>query len=158
MMKIPDPKRGLLRCLGVAAAAMLALSAIAGERAEALSLINPGVAPTAKYASDGLTIEARGGHGGGGHGGGGFHGGGFHGGGAAFHGGGFRTAHVFHGGGFRHGGFRHRHFHRHFYGSYYDDYPYYYYPHRRCRIVWTYHGARRICHHRHWRHRWSPYW
>jgi hypothetical protein len=168
MTKIPDPKRGLVRCLGVAAAAMLALSAIAGERAEALSLINPGVAPTAKYASDGLTIEARGGHGGGGHGGGGhggggfhgggFHGGGFHGGGAAFHGGGFRTAHVFHGGGFRHGGFRHRHFHRHFYGSYYDDYPYYYYPHRRCRIIWTYHGPRRICHHRHWRHRWSPYW
>src|SRR6202790_210714 len=116
MMKIPDPKRGLVRCLGVAAAAMLALSAIAGERAEALSLINPGVAPTAKYASDGLTIEARGGHGGGGHGGGGhggggfhgggFHGGGFHGGGAAFHGGGFRTAHVFSGGGFGPGGFR----------------------------------------------------
>jgi hypothetical protein len=172
MMKIPDRGRGIVRCLGLAAAAMLALSAIPGERAEALSLINPAAAPTAKYASGGPATEIRGGHGGGGHGGGGFHGGGFHsggfhGGGAAFHGGGFRsggamfhgggfrTAHVFHGGGFRHGGFRHRHFHRHFYGSYYDDYPYYYYPHRRCRVIWTYHGPRRICHHR---HRWSPYW
>src|SRR5260370_40291673 len=85
MMKIPTPGRGLVRCLGLAAAAMLALSAAPGERAEALSLINPGVAPTAKYASEGLTTEVRGGHGGGGHGGG-VHGGGFHGGGGV-HGG-----------------------------------------------------------------------
>src|ERR1700687_5109700 len=103
MMKIPNPGRGL------AAAAMLALSATPGERAEALSLINPGGVPSAKYASNGLATEVRGGHGGhGGHGvhGGGFHGGGFRSGGAAFHsggfrtGGGFRTAHVFHRGGF----------------------------------------------------------
>ena len=33
----------------------------AGQRAEALSLINPGAAPSAKYASDGLTTEVRGG-------------------------------------------------------------------------------------------------
>jgi hypothetical protein len=159
MMKIPDPGRGLVRCLGLAAAAMLALSATPGERAEALSLINPGGAPSAKYASNGLATEVRG-HGG--HGGGGFHGGGFRGGGAASHGGGFRTAHVFHGGSFRHSGFAFRHHHRHFfhrrfYASYDDDYPYYY-PHRRCRIIWTYYGPRRICHYRHWRHRWSPYW
>jgi hypothetical protein len=81
---------------------------------------------------------------------------------AASHGGGFRTAHVFHGGSFRHSGFAFRHHHRHFfhrrfYASYDDDYPYYY-PHRRCRIIWTYYGPRRICHYRHWRHRWSPYW
>ena len=159
MMKIPDPGRGLVRRLSLAAAAMLALSATPGERAEALSLINPGGVPSAKYASNGLATEVRGGHGG--HGGG-FHGGGFRSGGAAFHNGGFRTAHVFHGGGFRHSGFAFRHHHRHFfhrrfYASYYDDYPYYY-RHRRCRIIWTYHGPRRICHYRHWRHRWSPYW
>lgn len=171
MMKILDPGRGLVRGLGLAAAAMFALSATPGQRAEALSLINPGVAPTAKYASGGLATEVRGGHGG--HGGGGFHGGfraggaavhggGFRTGGAMVHGGGFRAAHVFHGGGFRHSGFAFRHHHRHFfhrrfYASYYDDYPYYY-RHHRCRIIWTYHGPRRICHYRHWRHRWSPYW
>jgi hypothetical protein len=186
MLKTRDPGRGLVRCLGLAAAAMLALSAAPSQRAEALSLINPGVVPIAKYASDGLTTEVRGGgrggggggfHGGGGGfrggGGGGFRGGGFHGGGAAFHGGGFRTggavyrgggyrtAHVFRGGGYRYGGYRfahrhhfHRHFiHRRFYGSYYP----YYYPHRRCRIVWTYYGPRRICHYRHhWGYR--RYW
>ena len=167
MMKIPDPGRGLVRCLGLAAAAMLVLSAAANQRAEALSLINPGAVPTAKYAAEGLTTKVRGGHGGGGHGGGGgfrgggaaFHGGGFRSGGAVFHGGGFRAGHVFRGGGFRHGGFafRHHRFHRHFYGSYYD-YPYYYYPYRRCRIIWTYYGPRRICHYRHWHHRGYPFW
>src|SRR5215208_6804841 len=102
MMKIPDPGRGLVRCLGLAAAALFALSAVPGERAEALSLINPGAVPTAKDASDGL-IEVRNGHGG--RGGGGFHGGGFRGGGAAFHGGGFRGGGAaFHGRGFRTGG------------------------------------------------------
>jgi hypothetical protein len=157
MMKIPDPRRGLVRCsvraLGLAAAAMLVLSAAPDRRAEALSLINPGAAPAAKMASDALTTEVRGGHGGGGHGGGGggYHGGGaFHG--AAIHAGGFRTAHVFHNGGFRHGGFAFRHHRRHFfYGASYYDYPYYY-PYRRCHIVWTYYGPRRVCHYRHWRH------
>src|SRR5258705_1286689 len=72
MMKIPDPRRGVVRCLGLAAAAMLMLSAATSERAEALSPINPASAPAAKHASDGLTTEVRGGHGGhgGGHGGG----------------------------------------------------------------------------------------
>jgi hypothetical protein len=168
MTKIPYPGRGLVRALGLAAAAMFVLSAVTEQRAEALSLINPGVVPTAKYVSDGLTTPVRGGHGGGGGGfhgggggfhgggggfhggGGGFHGGGFRGGGAMFHGGGFRGGHVFHGGGFRHGGFAFRHhFHRHFYYA-----PYYYYPYRYCRIVWTYYGPRRICHFRHWHHRW----
>src|SRR5713226_6806476 len=86
MMKIPDSRRGLVRglvrsrgfvrCWSLAAAATLMLSAAPGQRAEALSLINPGGAPAAKQISDGLTTEVRGGHGGGGHGGGGFHGGG----------------------------------------------------------------------------------
>ena len=128
-MAISDPGRGLVRCLGVTAAAVFALAA-SQQRAEALSLASPGTAPAAKYATDGLTTEVR--HGGGGHGGGGFRGGGgggfrrrwrlraaafmaadFRGGGAAFHGGGFRgggmaihrggfrAAPVFRGGGFR---------------------------------------------------------
>jgi hypothetical protein len=177
MIKIPDTRRGVVRCLvrslGLAAAAIFALSAMPSQRAEALSLINPGAVPAAKAVSDGLTTAVRGGHGGGGggyHGGGGggfhsgFHGGGavFHGGalrsgGAVFHGGGFRTAHVFGGSRFRHGGFafRHHRFHRHvFYGAFYypyDDYPYYY-SYRRCHIVWTDYGPRRVCHYRHWRH------
>jgi hypothetical protein len=165
MMKIPDGRRGLVRSLGLAAAAMLMLSAATSERAEALSPINPASVPSAKHVTDGLTTEVRGGHGGhggghgGGHHGGGFHGGGrgFHGGGAAFHGGGFRSGHVFHGG-FRGHRFAHRHhFHRHFYYA-----PsYYYYPHR-CRVVWTYYGPRRICryrgwHHHHWRHHYRHY-
>jgi hypothetical protein len=163
---------GLLRSLTIAAAATVFLAAPA-QRAQAMSLITPGASP-AKAATDGL-IQVRGGmggHGGGGgfHGGGfhggGFHGGGFHGGG--FHGGGFRGGgfHAFHGGGFRGGGFRaggfhhfggprFAHFHRRhfFYGGYY---PYYYYP-RHCRVIWTYHGPRRVCGWRHW-HRWHRYY
>lgn len=111
MLKVPDPRRAL-RGFGLAAAAMLLLTAATGQRAEALSLINPGAVPSAKFASDGLTTEVRGGHGGHG-GGGGFRGGGgggfrggggggFRGGGAAIHGGGFRGGGaVFRGGGFR---------------------------------------------------------
>ena len=120
-MAISDPGRGLVRRLGVTAAALLAFAAASQQRAEALSLASPGTAPSAKFATDDLTTEVRhGGHGGGGGGfrggggggfrggggggfrGGGFHGGGFRGGGAAFHGGGFR------GGGFaiHRGGFR----------------------------------------------------
>lgn len=117
MLKVSDPRRGVIRgsfrSLGLAAAAMLVLTAATGQRAGALSLINPGAAPAAKYASDGQTIEVKGGHGGGGGGfrgggGGGFRGGGgggFRGGGAAFHGGGFRGGGAaIHGGGFRGGG------------------------------------------------------
>src|SRR5215216_1730969 len=130
-MAIFDPGRGLVRRLGITAAALLAVAAASHQRAEALSLASPGTAPSAKFATDDLTTEVRhGGHGGGGfHGGGGggfrgggggfrgggFHGGGFRGGGAAFHGGGFRgggvaihrggfrAAPVFHGGGMRYG-------------------------------------------------------
>jgi hypothetical protein len=181
MISIPDPRRGLVRCLGLAAVAMLALSAAPSQRAEALSLSNPGAISTAKYLSDGLTTEVRyGGGGGRGGGGGGFHGGGgFRGGGAAFHGGsfrsngavfrggGFRSGHVFRRGGYRYGayrsgGFRFAHRH-HFRPRFYGYAPYYYsYPHR-CRIVWTYYGPRRICYHRHhrWHHRRFPlrvYW
>lgn len=118
----------MIRILGLMAGAMLVLSAAPSQRAEALSLINAGAAPTAKAASGGLMIEVagrgavagfQGGGGSGFHGGGGggFHGGSgfqvggsfhsgaatFHGGrGPVFHGGGFRTGGaVFHGGGFR---------------------------------------------------------
>ena len=71
------------RILGLAAAALLTLSGVASERAQAVSLINPGALATAKVAADGLTTEVRGGgggHGGGGHGGGGHGGGGYGGG------------------------------------------------------------------------------
>lgn len=122
--------------------------------------------------------------GGGFHGGGrhigGFHGGGFRGG----HVGGFRGGHIGgfragpafhhrHVGGFRHGGFRpggyggyhrhwghhrphygYRHFRRpHYVGGYY---PYYNYP-RRCRIIWTYYGPRRVCHWPRWQYPYR-YW
>src|SRR5450631_121935 len=94
MMKMADSGRGLVRCLGLAAAAILLLSAASSQRAEALSLMNPGAAPAAKQVSEGLTTEVRGGHGGGGHGGGGGH----HGGGGGGHGGGFHAGGaVFHG-------------------------------------------------------------
>ena len=191
-MSISDPGRGLVRRLGVTAAALLAFAAASQQRAEALSLASPGTAPSAKFATDGLTTEVQHrGHGGGGFrgggGGGGFHGGGFRGGGAAFHGGGFRGggmaihrggfrgAPVFHGGGHRfahrhafhrphvfhrpHFGHR-RHFHsRFYYAPAYYTYPAYYYP-RRCRVIWTYYGPRKICrpwwrHHRYHAYR---YW
>jgi hypothetical protein len=193
MKMISGAARGLVCRAGLAAAAVLVVSAVTQQRAEALSLASPGAVPAAKYASEGLMIEVRqGGRGGGGamggggfrggggaiggggfRGGGGFHGGGFRGGGAAFHGGGFRgggmayrgggfrAAPIYRGGGYRYSGlryggyrhayhrphFRHRHFHRRFYRPYYAPYyapAYYHYP-RRCRIVWTYYGPRRIC-------------
>jgi hypothetical protein len=154
-MTISDPGRGLVRCLGVTAAALFAFAAASQQRAEALSLASPGAAPSAKFATDGLATEVRhGGHGGGGGGfrggggggfrGGGFHGGGFRGGGAAFHGGGFRgggvaihrggfrAAPVFRGGGYRYG-YRHvyhrPHFHHrhHFHRRFYAP-RYYSYP------------------------------
>ena len=69
-MAISDPGRGLVRRLGVTAAALFAFAAASQQRAEALSLASPGTAPSAKYATDGLTTEVRhGGHGGGGGGG-----------------------------------------------------------------------------------------
>jgi hypothetical protein len=143
-MIISDPGRGLVRRLGLAAAAIIAFTATSHQRAEALSLASPGTAPAAKYATDGVTIQVRGGHHGGGgggfhggggfrggggfHGGGGFrgggaafHGGGFRGGGVAIHRGGFRAAPVFRGGGFRYSGIR--------YGGHRVA-PYYRYHHR----------------------------
>jgi hypothetical protein len=153
-MAISDPGRGLIRRLGVTAAALLAFAAASQQRAEALSLASPGTAPSAKFATDDLTTEVRHGGGGGGGGfrggggggfrGGGFHGGGFRGGGAAFHGGGFRgggfaihrggfrAAPVFRGGGMRYG-YRHvyhrPHFHHrhHFHRRFYAP-SYYGYP------------------------------
>jgi len=160
MTSVANPWRGLVRGWGVAAIAIMVLSATPGQRADAMSLINAGGVPLGAHAPDGLITQVRGGHGGGGHGGGGhggggFHGGGFHGGG--FHGGGFHGG--FHRGGFHGGGFRFGHRH-HFHGGYA---PYYYdYPYRHCRIVLTHYGPRRVCgyhhwhrhhwHHRHWRH------
>lgn len=138
-MSISEPGRGLVRRLGITAAALFAFAAMSDQRAEAVSLASPGAAPAVKYAIDGVTTEVRhGGHGGGGfrgggggfrgggfHGGG-FRGGGFHGGGRAFHGGGFRgggfavhrgfrPAPVFRGGGMRYG-YRHAYHRPHFYG------------------------------------------
>ncbi|MBP1097395.1 hypothetical protein JOE50_007925 [Bradyrhizobium japonicum] len=170
MLRILGVGTGAIRLLGLAAVATLMLSAGTARRAEAMTPINPTALPAAKAASDDLVTQVR--HGGGGHGGGGhFHGGGggFRGGGGhfgGFHGGGFRAAPAFHGGGIRYAGIHHyggyhrygiyrphygyRHFHRrYYYGGYY---PYYHYP-RRCRIIWTYYGPRRICRWHHW-HRW----
>src|ERR1700731_1046253 len=81
MMKMPDRRCAAMRrtalYLGLAAAAVLAFTASSGQRADALSLINPAAAPTAKTVSGGLTTEVKGGGlGGGGGGGGGYHGGG----------------------------------------------------------------------------------
>lgn len=169
MLRMIDPGARLLRGLGLAAMATLMLSAGTVRRAEAVTLINPATAPVTKAATDDGITQVR--HGGGGHGGhgGGFHGGGFRGGGfhgGGFHGGGFRGGHIggfraapvyrahvggYRYGGYRYGGFRHygvhrpyyrHHFHRRvYYGGYY---PYYHYP-RRCRIIWTYYGPRRVC-------------
>lgn len=110
------------RMLGFLALAGLLLTGLPIDRTQALSLNNPAIAGTARYASEGL-IEVRGGHGG--------HGG---------RGGGHRF------GGGRHfgGGYRHHGFHRRYYA------PRYYYAPRRCRVVMTYYGPRRVC--RPWRY------
>ncbi|WP_128928922.1 hypothetical protein [Bradyrhizobium guangxiense] len=172
MLRIMGLRASPMRLLGIAAAATLMLSAGTTRRAEALSLINPATSPAAKTATEDLVTPVRhggGGHGGGGHfhGGGGFRGGGFHGG----HVGGFRAAPGFHGSGYRYGGFRHyggyhrygiyrpyyghRHFHRrYYYGGYY---PYYHYP-RRCRIISTYYGPRRVCRWHRWHYPYRYYW
>ena len=137
MIRIAFPGLKLVRRLGLAAAALLALSVASGQPAAAMSPINPGVTPSATYTSDGLLTQVRGGHGGGG----GFGHGGFG------HGGGFR------GGGWRGGWRGGPYFGGGFYPYFYDDdYPdYYYYPDegypvRRCRIVKTKHGRHRVCH------------
>ena len=161
-MTTSEARRGLVRCLGVTAAAVFALAA-SQQRAEALSLASPGTAPAAKYATDGLTTEVQHGRGhggggfrggggggfrgggGGGFRGGGFHGGGFRGGGAAFHGGGFRGGGpAFHGGGFRGGGMAiHRGGYRHGYRHAYHR-PHFHHHrrhfHRRIYVAPAYYG------------------
>jgi hypothetical protein len=160
MTRISISTPGFVRSLCLAAAAVFALSAVPIERAAAMSPINPGSVPPATSATDDLTIQVRGGHGGGGggHGGGHFGGGHF---GGHVGGGGWHGAHVAHYGGYRYGGFHrgyrfaHVHHHRRFFHRGY--YPYYSYYHHRCRIVWTYYGPRRVCGHRHWQ-RWHHYY
>ena len=157
------PRTLPLRLLGLAAVATLILSSGIARRAEAMTPINPTALPAAQAASDDMMIQVRGG---GGHGGfhGGFHGGGHFGG---FHGGGMRYGGFHHFGGY--GGYHHhwggyyrpyygyRHFHRrYYYGGYYPYYSYYHYP-RRCRIIWTYYGPRRICRWHHWHYPYR-YW
>lgn len=170
MLRIWDPRTSALRLLGLAAIATLMLAAGTAHRAEAMTPINPTALPAAKAASDDMITQVRfgggGGHFGGFHGGGG-HFGGFHAGGG--HVGGFHAAPAFHGGGLRYGGIHYGGYHRHWGGGYYRPYygyrhfhrryyyggyySYYHYP-RRCRIIWTYYGPRRICR---W-HRWHyPY-
>jgi hypothetical protein len=150
-----------LQLFALAAVALLPLSAITSERAEALSLINPGAVAAKKVAANDAMIEVHGGHGGGGGGHGGGHGG-FGGGGTAAHGAAFHAGPAFVGGGWHggHGFARRHHVRRVFIGGvwydypYYDDYPYYYeypgyYPPPGCRIVVTSHGPQQIiCNHR----------
>jgi hypothetical protein len=163
-----------LRLLGVAAS-LLALSTLAGQRAEALSPINPGSAPTGKAAANGFAIEVRGGHGGSGGGHSGGYGGGRGFSGAAVRGGTYGTGPAVVAGGTRFAGhgFAHRHRVRGvfvggvYYDDYPDDYPYDDYPAvdpgvvaaPGCRLVVTAYGQRVLCHHRaarrthaHWRH------
>src|SRR4051812_49360805 len=123
--------RGAVRCVVGATAAMLVLSAVPAERAEAMSLINAGGVPSAKQAFEGLAVEV---HGGGGHG-------------AVSHGAtvhssatpvsapAVRAAVVSSG---------HHHHHHHFGSLFYG--PSYYYPYPDdCRIIWTAYGERRVC-------------
>ncbi|MGB6236814.1 MAG: hypothetical protein WBG16_05640 [Bradyrhizobium sp.] len=172
MLTISVLARRSLRVLG-AAAALLIVSAIAGQRADAMSPVNPGMAAVSKAVANGRTIEVRGGgHGGGGSGGGrGGGGAGFGRGfsGAAIGGGAIGAGAAVVGGSPRFAGhaFGHR---RHFGGVfiggvYYDDYPYDYpdyydyppvYPAfvagGGCHRVLTVHGPRVVCHHRAARH------
>ena len=64
MKTISGAARSIVCRAGLAAAAVLALSAATQQRAEALSLASPGTVPAAKYASEALTIEVRQGGGG----------------------------------------------------------------------------------------------
>jgi hypothetical protein len=175
MLRVFGPGASLIRCLGLAAVATLVLSAATARRTDALTLINPASSPAAKAATDGMITAVR--HGGGGFHGGGAHVSGFRGGGHVGHIGGFRAAPVGHIGGYRHGGYRygavhryggyagyprfyrHHHIHRRvYYGGYYPAYyPRYYHP-RRCRIVWTYYGPRRVCRWHHWHRPYRAYW
>jgi hypothetical protein len=147
----------------VGALGFAAMLGVAAPR-PAAAMTAPSPASIAAGTPDRSLIEVRhGGHRGGGFRG--FHGGGgrvFHGGGARFYGGGARFAPV-------HYGYRpyyrpHRPYYRPYYrpryyygGPRYTYAPVYAYP-RRCRVVWTYYGPRRIC--RPWvrhHHRWHRY-
>ncbi len=188
MLTIPNSGAGFARCLGLAAVGTLLLAAAPIPRAEALTLVSPATSPVVKTASGGMITEVFGRGGGvhlGGGGGGSFHAapmGGFRGGPVGgFRGGpvsGFRTGPAIYGGhvgAYRYGGYRlggyhyggypywHRHhrFYRRFYGGFYYPYyysDYYYYPYRRCRIIWTYYGPRRVCHWPRWGWPYSYYW
>ena len=122
-------------------AALLIMAIFAGQRAEAMSPINPGMSEVGwavankKAVANERTIEVRGGHGGGGGGGG--SGGGRSGGWGGGRSAGVSGATVFRGGAigaapavagtprFAGHGFGHRrHFGGVFVGGYYDDYPY----------------------------------
>lgn len=142
--------RSAVRCLVGATAAMLILSAVPAERAEAMSLINAGGVPSAKQAFEGLAVEV---HGGGGHGGV-SHGASAHSSATPVSAPAFRAAVV--ASGARSGHHHHHHFGSFFYGpSYYSPYPDDW-------IIWTAYGERRICrwqylqywrhHHRHRHH------
>jgi hypothetical protein len=181
MMNIANLGRRMAQSLSLAAAAVLVMSTTQYAQAlspvsPATSLISKAAseAPITQVHGPG----GGGGHGGGGGmhgGGGGMHGGGggmhiggggMHIGGGAMHGGGGGMhiggsgMHAVTGGGFHHPGghfiFAHHHHHHHFgrgfYGYGYDDYPAYYYYPRRCPIVWTHYGPRRICHYHRWHH------
>ena len=174
-----------LRVLGVVAALLIG-SIVAGERAEAMSPLNPGMPVAGKAAVNGLTIEVRGGHGGGG-GGGHFGGGGgmsrgFTGGafnGAVVRGGAIGAGAAAVAGGPRYAGHPFFHHHHHFHGVfiggvYYDDYPYDYYPDYYdyppaypvatyvaggdCHRVLTAYGPRVVCHHWAARHHRRTHW
>lgn len=161
-MSISDLARRSLRVLS--AAALLTASTFAGQRAEALSPVSPGISAAVNTTAGGLTIEVRG-HGGGsgGRGAGGI-GGGRGVGAAVAVGGGAVGAGVALAGAPRFAGqaFVHRRHVRGVFigGVYYDDYPYDDYPDYYdnppiypvfvagggCHRVMTVHGPRVVCH------------
>lgn len=127
--------------LGALAVGALMTIAIAPRQADAMSVPPGAVENAAKQAGAAGIIPARVvmGHGfhpygGGGGGGGHFYGGGGHyyGGGGHFYGGGHYWRRGYYGPSFYFGP-------SYYYGSGYYPYP------RRCRVVWTYYGPRRIC-------------
>ena len=132
----------MTRLFGFLAIAGLMLLAAPAERAQAVSLINPGAAAPSKYLSNDMVVDVR--HRGGFRGG--FRGGGRHFGRAHF-GGGPRFVH-------RHRFVHHRPFvvRRHVWRPRPVIYPYYQYaqPRLYCRRVWTDFGPRRICRYRPW--------
>src|ERR1700760_1759527 len=69
MIGTKGPRRSLVHRLGFAAAALLALAAVPGRPAQAMSPVAPGAMPPARPSSDVMTIQMRGPHGGGGGGG-----------------------------------------------------------------------------------------